>query len=235
MDPSVSGTPPESDASADVLLSELSPGSLWHFDADSQGVFTVDTQGQVAHWQGPDFQTMQPLPEVGPAVPDRGVAISAEGRLLGVGSPDGIVRVWDLRRRALLHELKTGDQAVWVEAFLGPDRIATSHESNDEWCVWDLRSLRQTGSFRVPTQVRRAVSDDGRWALAVGYRGRCRLRDLTTGQETATQLNAKEVVGMAFSWDGNYFAVASEYGFAKMWETATLREGPTFKGNLTLA
>jgi WD40 repeat protein len=214
-------------------LLRLQPGDRWHFDANAQGVYTMDSQGRVAHWQGPDFQTMEPLPDVnvGPALMAPS-AFSTDGRFLGAGSTNGIVRVWDLQQRKLLHEFKTGDGFVQFVGFLGQEKIVTGAEGY-EVRVWDLRSLRQTQSFGVPTNLNAyAISDDGRWALTLGYRGECWLRDLVTSQETTAQLNLKELVGVAFSHDGKYFAVACEYGYARLWETATLQEGPTFKGVL---
>jgi serine/threonine protein kinase/WD40 repeat protein len=212
-------------------LLRLQRRNHWHFDANGRGVFTLDSEGRVAYWQGPDFQTMQPLPDVGPALLVGGNAFSADGRLLGAGSMDGIVRVWDLQQRRLLHELKTGDGVVGFAGFLGQEKIVTV--SRYEAHEWDLQSLRETRSYRVPTNlVTSAISDDGRWAIALGWRGECWLRDLVAGQETTAHLDLKEVVGVAFSHDGGYFAAASEYGYARLWETPTLREGATFKGVL---
>jgi len=214
-------------------LLRLQPGDRWHFDANGQGVYTMDSQGRVAYWQGPDFQTMQPLPDVnvgpGLTVVSR---FSTDGRFLGAGSTNGIVRVWDLQQRKLLHEFKTGDGFVEFVGFLGQEKIVTGSNPY-EVRIWDLRSLRQTQSFGVPTNLAaHVISDDGRWGLTLGWRGECWLRDLATSQQTTAQLNLKEVVGVAFSHDGKYFAAASEYGYARLWETATLQEGPTFKGVL---
>jgi len=216
-------------------LLRLQPRDRWHFDANGQGVFTVDSQGRVGHWQGPDFQTMQPLPEVGPVWPPliAPSPFSTDGRLLGAGSMDGIVRVWDLQQRKLLHEFKTGDGFVQFRRFLGQEKIMTASK-HYEIGVWDLKSLLETQSYRVPTYIGTyANSDDGRWALTLSYRGECWLRDLVTGQETTAQLNLKEVDSAAFSHDGKYFAAASSHDYARLWETATLRESPTFKGVLS--
>jgi WD40 repeat protein len=214
-------------------LLRLQPGDRWRFDANGQGVYTADSQGLVGHWQGPDFQTMQPLPDVnvGPALMAPR-PFSADGRLLGAGSTNGIVRVWDLQQRKLLHEFKTGDGFVQFVGFLGQEKIETASKPY-EVHVWDLKSLQETQSYRLPTNIVTYVnSDDGRWMLTLSYRGECWLRDLVTGQETTAQLNLKEVRDAAFSHDGRYFTAASEYGYARLWETATLREGPTFKGVL---
>jgi len=212
-------------------LLRLQPGNLWHFDANGQGVYTLDSQGRVAYWQGPDFQTMQPLPEVGP-VTMTGSPFSKDGRLLGAGSKDGLVRVWDLEERKLLQELKTGDGDVYFASFLGQGKIATvsqPYEVHD----WDLQSLRETQSFHLPKNlVAVAIPYDARWTVGLSWRGECWLQDCVTGQETTTQLNLKEVKDVALSRDGRYFAAASEYGYARLWETATLQEGPTFKGML---
>ncbi len=214
----------------------LQPGDRWHFDGNSQGVFTVNSQGRVSHWHGPGFQTMQPVPDVnaGPAI----VApspFSTDGRLLGAGSTNGIVRVWDLQQRKLLHELKAGDGFARFQGFSGQGKILTVSQPSERYeaQLWDLQSLRETVSFHEPPNiVTYAISDDGQWRIALSYRGECWLRDLVTGEETTVQLNLKEVRDVAFSRDGKYFAAASEYGYARLWETAGLEEGPTFKGML---
>jgi WD40 repeat protein len=72
-----------------------------------------------------------------------------------------------------------------------------------------------------------AVSADERWFLVLGWNGKSVLRDIATGHQTS--LETLMPWGGTFSPDGKLFAVASTLGFARLWETATLRETATFK------
>src|SRR5262249_52999967 len=75
-------------------------------------------------------------------------------------------------------------------------------------------------------------SPDERWAVELGYSGKSLLREISTGRELDPKLQQSQAVAAAFSPDGSLFAVACEFGFARLWEWPTRKEVATFGGFL---
>jgi WD40 repeat protein len=220
------------DPAAPVLLTNI---AAWRFSPDSQSVLTVDREGRVVQWKGAQFQERERLMEIGPiarhANPTCDALISEDGRWLAAAATNGTVRLWDLPPRSPPRELGTnaGWPALWK--FLSQGKSLVLPLSDGYFHEWDLTSGQETRSWRAVRNPRMgAFSSDGRWCLTVG-RGDApsMLRNLVTGHEVQTQLHII-TADAAFSPDGGLFAVASEEGFVKLWQTASMQEVATLGG-----
>jgi WD40 repeat protein len=56
-------------------------------------------------------------------------ALSPSGSHIATGSSDGYVRVWDVERRALVHEFRIGDEQVQGVAFVSDSHLAVAPET----------------------------------------------------------------------------------------------------------
>lgn len=62
-----------------------------------------------------------------------------------------------------------------------------------------------------------------------GYDGSNVLRDMLTGHEVNSNLDMKYIQDLAFSPQGTLFAAATDFGFARVWATASLTEVTTLR------
>src|SRR5262249_11954025 len=153
---------------------------------------TVDVQGHVTLWKGPDFRETESLLHLSTQPSPCGwplrysVMLSREGRLVAVGSTNGMIEVFDLQQRRLVRQFVAGGGLVAPVEFLDQGRSLVTFQFNDNSLhQWDVAIGQEV---RVWPQTVDApflsISTDGRWTLAVNYRGTSVLRDLTTEHDS---------------------------------------------------
>jgi WD40 repeat protein/serine/threonine protein kinase len=207
--------------------------ATWRFAPDSKSVLTLDREGRVARWKGIDFEEKQPLMEIGTnfyyASFRYSALISQDGRFLAVGSANGTISLWDLHDRALLRPVRVSQGPVFPWAFVAQGKHLMISSSNDgslqEWDLTDLTDCHRLRFWPISGSMEfHAFSLDGRWSLSFDYDGASTLRETDPAREMHPRLAITQVNDVAFSPDDRFFAVASSAGYAKLWETATLRE-----------
>ena len=203
------------------------PGvQTWQFAADSKSVLTIDKKGQVAQRQGNDFETIVPIAEIGENLHD--AEFSEDGRRLAVALTNGSVDLYDLAQHAPPRRFGHYAKPVWNAGFLpgGTNLMLETEGLPLVVHVWDLSSFQETQSWndiRGPS----CISPDGRWYFACGYDGECLLREITTGREQRLNLEIKDARSSRISPDGKFVAVASQLGYVRLWDLATLRPAAT--------
>lgn len=112
------------------------------------------------------------------------------------------------------------------------NKLVTASESDDKFHEWDLTTGLETQSWPIPTpyQGTFALSPDEQLFVAIGPEGDVVSRNLTEGNTGTLPLDVLEASGAAFSPDGNIFAVASNLGYARVWDAKTWRELATLRG-----
>jgi WD40 repeat protein len=205
-------------------------------------VTTVDEQGQVAQWQGDNFQQKQTLIELGTNALSTDdlegrICLSPEGRLLAAGSTNGIVRVWDLQKLTPLAELNVQWVMQPYRLRFMPDghRLAIFHDDDQTLHLWDLTTRQQTHSWNTHAFGGfggDAVSPDQRWYVLWGWKGEPSLIETATGRDLNPNWERLEPYAASFSPDGKTLAAASSDGFVRLWDTATWREVTTLRGFL---
>jgi len=209
----------------------------WQFAPDSQSILTLDRKGKVARWSGIDFQEKESLLDIATNLEVNNkvfYCFSRNGRFLATGSTNGNMFVWDLARRDLWREFKSGDGRVFPAAFLaGENRLIGWSRIDNRSFEWDLESNREIQSWAAPPTLEGGgLSPDERLMVEVGVEGDVSVRNLAGQSNTNLPLDAVEGWSVAFSSDGKRLAIASSLGYARVWDTATWREEATLRGFL---
>jgi WD40 repeat protein len=224
----------------------------WSFAGNGEAVVTLDRDGRVVRWHGPDFQDRQPLLDLGTNTV--GARFSKDGRRVAIGSTNGVVEVWDLEKRVRSRQLTVSTGPVRVLGFLAQGKgLVTMHLADTTGSVrstvpfvgfsrlallrpeavsvheWDLETGQETRNWRArwPSDTFAvAQSPDEHWLLALGFGGAIWLGDRLTGREAVHQLDIRAANEAAFTWDGKRVAAASWDGRVgvRVWDAATLRE-----------
>ena len=199
----------------------------WRFTPDSRSVLTIDEPGRVSRWSGSDFQLPEPLPKIGEAIENNSrnylYQFSQDGHFLAAGSTNGVLQVWDLLKRVPGRQWSNTTGVVWPASFLADgSKLITISENDNMFHEWDLQTGLEIQSWQGPAQAYGvALSPDGRSCIVPGYGGDVVFRNLVDQSQSKVGLEIREAVAAGYSSDGKLFAVASDLGYARVWDTAT--------------
>jgi WD40 repeat protein len=154
------------------------------------------------------------------------VAISPNGQLLAAGT-DGVVKLWDWKKRQLLHSLPgPGHGPNTPVAFSRDGRLATGifRKGVGLWNPETGTPLRIGPAQRGPLSSL-AFSPDGKLLASASFDRTVRLFDATTGRLLHTfDLHTGNVEGVAFHPKGLRLASAGEDRTVRIWDATTGRE-----------
>jgi WD40 repeat protein/tRNA A-37 threonylcarbamoyl transferase component Bud32/cell division protein FtsL len=209
----------------------------WCFVPDSRSLLTLNRQGKVARWSDANFQQKEPLLEIGtPVGSSLGFqSFSPDRHYLTAGSFNGVLKIWDVTRRKLYQQWTNGTGAVAPDSFLAEGNKLITWSGKDQlFHEWESATGRELWSWRMPEnwEGALAVSPDGQSCVSVGYEGEVTLKNLTDGNQTRLNLDILEGAYASYSPDGKWFAVASDLGFARVWNTANWQPVATAGGFL---
>ncbi|MGB8984496.1 MAG: hypothetical protein WCC12_21700, partial [Anaerolineales bacterium] len=138
------------------------------------------------------------------------IAYSPDSRLLAVGDENGIIQIWDVASRKLLHKLiPTGKQALYSDVLLtfsSDGRLLVSSLYQTLY-LWDVSTGILLDSF--PGYLDRifslAISPDGKTLVATGY-DKLYVRDISTKKLLYPPITIKDdVKAVLFDQDGGQF------------------------------
>lgn len=200
------------------------PVRAWRFSPDSRSILTVDAQGRLGRRQGDDFQSTQPLGEIGSGV--KISFFSPDARYLAAGMTDGSLRVWDVTQGKLVREWESDTTRAFPVAFTaGSNHLITLRFGDTTPQEWDLMTGQEVRSWLSSTELgprsAMAFSPDSKWAFTLDADGSGRLRDLRMDRESILEFDSRQVRQAAFSPDGRFLAVVSALGTGCLWETAS--------------
>ncbi|HTY87489.1 MAG TPA: protein kinase [Candidatus Acidoferrum sp.] len=205
----------------------------WRFAPDSRSVLTVSQHGQVSRWTGSDFQQKEALLEIGTNL--YAPYFSRDGRSLAVGSTNGVLQIWDVSRRSLGRQWTNTTGLVKPLSFLSDDnKLITWSAVSNLLHEWNLTTGLELQTWWTSSSVFSGfcLSPDERSCMAIGHLGDVVFRNFVDESQTNVNLDVPYGVRASFSPDGKLLAVASEFGYARVWETATWREVATLRGVL---
>ena len=139
-----------------------------------------------------------------------------------------------MQQGALVRRLKVHAGAVRPWGFLAKEnRLVVRPEGTDLLHEWDLTTGQETRSWRGATNWSGLTfSPDARWCFTFSSDANSLLTDLKTGRELDPKIDLNEVPEASFSPDSKLFALASEYGLARIWDTVSQQQVATFRGFL---
>ncbi len=213
----------------------------WSFTPDSRSVLTIDESGRVSRWSGPGFQQQEPLPEIGEVIKNNYryslYQFSRDGHFLAAGSTNGVLQVRDLVGRVPGRQWSNTTGVVWPAIFLANGtKLITVSQNDNMLHEWDLQTGLEIQSWQAPAQLyTAALSPDERACIAVGYGGDVVLRNLADQSQSKVALEIREANAAGYSPDGKLFAVSSDLGYARVWDTATWKLVATPGGFLNAA
>jgi WD40 repeat protein len=198
----------------------------WRFASDGKSLLALDGRGQVTRRSGTHFNLQTPLLDAGPNLDfDRAPTdFSANGRWLTI-TTNGVTRVWDLEAHESAPKIRTTGRLLGHGFATSPPRLVVYEDAQalvQEWDLSTAKKLRSWPLLEPLTQVT-ALSPDDRWFLSVGFRGAATLRELATGRTNSWASEVVNPTDANFSADGKRFAIASYRGYARVWETTSLR------------
>jgi WD40 repeat protein/serine/threonine protein kinase len=208
----------------------------WCFSSDSQSILTLDRLGRVEQWPGPDFQRPLPLMEVGTEFYDS--TFSSDGRFLALCQTNGVMQVWNLSRRVLLHQFTNAPGNMRGLNFLDDGKkLITFFEQDNMLQEWNLTTGAEIQSWQGPGAFElrlglSALTPDEQSLITVSMDGNVILRNLADQSQTAPNLDVLEAGAADYSPDGKLLALASSMGYARVWDAATWKPVATLGGFL---
>jgi WD40 repeat protein len=210
----------------------LDDAITWCFTSDSRSVLTVNSQGQLSQWSGSEFQHRESLLEIGGATGDLHIfssgypcRFSHDGRFLAVGFTDGTLQVWNVSRRVVSVRLATGIPNIRPLRLFSDDQKLIGAGGSNAVHEWDLASGLEIRTWHSPELSRPDAFDlspDERSLLYVRS-GNGLLQNLADQSSTFFRLDVLEEDAVRYSPDGRFIAVASNLGYARVFDAANWR------------
>jgi WD40 repeat protein len=173
-----------------------------------------------------DTATLERLASVGGGPAALAVDFSPDGRLLAVSGDHGRVRLWDVRTRREVGELR--GLRAWSQAIaFSPDgRLLAGSEVNTDrpqLRIWDVRRRALT-AFRAELGANAvAFSPDGRLIAGAGGAQGTEVRDVRTSRLVAHPATGELARSVAFSPDGRLLFVGLWNGAGQFFSTRDWR------------
>jgi WD40 repeat protein/DNA-binding SARP family transcriptional activator len=184
--------------------------------------------GSVSFW---DIQTGAPLGRPIPAVKDAPAwapVFSGDGRWLATTGLDGVVRLWDVRRRTEVGTLRP--KALPRDMALSPDGkrlVVPSQNTPDEGAVdaFSVPALKRVARIRRASAGWTRFSPDGRLLVIGDSEGGARLYDAHSFEPRGRPLlgHTGPIRTATFSPDGRTLATTADDGTTRLWDVASSR------------
>jgi WD40 repeat protein len=207
------------------------------FAPDSLSLVTLNPSGRVVRWSGAEFEQREPLLDVGAGL-IHGVDLhwfhlfSRDGQFLAVGSTNGLMRVWDLRRRVLSSQLTNTTGEFMPLAFLdGGEKLITG--SGDMFQEWDLRTASEIQSWPASWIGATSLSPDE--SLMIGTSADLHqlvVRNLAERKNLQFDPKDRLQARSTFSPDGSRLIISSHIGSVQVWDASRWRVMTRLRGFL---
>jgi WD40 repeat protein len=160
--------------------------------------------------------------------------LSANGRRVVSGYPDGTLTVWDVESGRELQTFPRGHILQITAVALSADgRCLMSGSLDGTLMVWDVESGRELRTLQCHASIRAlSLSADGRRAVSLSE-GALKAWDIEGGRELSTvNRHASKVTAMSLSADGRRAAsFGSSDLILRIWDVENVRELRCFRGH----
>jgi WD40 repeat protein len=173
----------------------------------------------------------------------RGVAFAPNGRIAVMGSPNGMMQLWDLEARKLLRELKVIEvkqpkyREVKMAFSADGQKLVTAAMEKDNWestiFLWDVPTGKQLLRLKHENQTHNLqLSPDGKTLANVVWSSKeVQLWNMQTGAKLRTLTSSEEYIShMAFSSDSKTLVAGGSAQTMQMWDVASGKSLATADG-----
>jgi WD40 repeat protein len=164
----------------------------------------------------------------------RGVTFTPNGSIAAVGSPSGVVRLWDLQSRKPIRDLKVievkrpkGREVKMVFSADG-QRLVTAASENDNWVstitVWDVPAGKKPLRLKTDGEAHvLRLSPDGKTLATSAWGSKAvQLWDARTGEQGKVLTSSEEyLTHLEFSSDGKTLVAGGSAQALQMWDVPT--------------
>lgn len=145
------------------------------------------------------------------------LAYSTNGQQLVTGNDEGLVVVWDLRKRVRLKTYNTGPAPVRAVAFLSERVISAGDDGTLR--LWNAGALQHEWLGHSAVVQALAASPDGRQVLSGDAEGHLRLWSVATGKTVQSWTGHKQAVNaVAFLGNGRQAVSGGTDGAVCLWQ-----------------
>jgi hypothetical protein len=181
-------------------------------------IYSTGGDGKIYSW---NLQENIPTPKLIANTANRNlsIAISQNGRWLGIGTDIGLIRLIDLTNPANVIELKGHTGAIFSLAFSRDAMQLFSTSSDKKILLWDIASQKNSAIDNDAKLVRAlSISPDGRFLAGGADDGRILLWDIKSNQVTSMSSdNPNPIYSLAFNTSGTMLASGDLKGGIKLW------------------
>ncbi|TWU11771.1 WD domain, G-beta repeat [Symmachiella macrocystis] len=159
----------------------------------------------------------------------KSVRFNPEGSRLAVGSGDGVVRVWDVAQRTILHTIAAHDNWAFDLNFSPDGKILVSGGGDDLIKLWDAETGKQrTETARQEDDIHGvAFSPDGQSIISGSDDTLVMIWKPTSDKRRLLEGHEKQITAIAMRPDGRQFASASRDGTIRLWSLPEGNEAET--------
>ena len=162
------------------------------------------------------------------------VAFSPDGKMAISGSWDDTVKLWDVKKKVLLHTFEGHSRMVYSVVFSPDGRMIISGSYDDSVKLWDVqtRELLHTFEGHSSDVSSVAFSPDGQKIISGSDDKTVKLWDVQKRELLHTfEGHSSNVSSVAFSPDGQKIISGSSDKSIKLWDIQTKELLHTFEGN----
>jgi WD40 repeat protein len=158
---------------------------------------------------------------------------SADGRYFLAGGDGSTLRLYEVKRGKLLHELTGHTQWAQHAVFLPDGKQALSASMDGTLRLWNLATGKEVRKLDAHAGGACSVdvSRDGKWAVSGGADRTLRLWDLAKGKEVRTFKGHTDVCMALFTPDGKQILSSSHDRTMRLWDVASGKEVRKFEGH----
>ncbi len=171
--------------------------------------------------------------QVIPVVAVKAVKFSPSGEILAVGSGDGFVQLWDMKKQELLREFAAHDNWTFDLDFSPDGDVLATGGGDNLIKLWDVTTGRQrTQTAQQSDDIHGvAFTPNGEQLVSGSDDTEVMLWTLATDERAKRSGHERQITAVAVHPNGKQFASASRDGTIRLW---TLPEGTpqqTFRGH----
>ena len=215
----------------------------WTFGADGESIVAMLRDGRLVEWAGPRFDQEKLLLSLDPisfnTLTGTGVIFSRKLPLVAARTESGKIQVWDWRQRTLLREWSEATSKFPCGIIADGSRLLVTGINGESRfvAVREIASGRELLNIEFPASllpgglIVTPTLNEKRVLMVTNAGGHAVEIDLESGRSNPTKLDIVETsYASSVSPDGRRIALASFFGYARIFDASSLQPVATLQG-----